>query len=80
MNHCLIISGGWENIEMFLQHMFGTVWNQFRLSNDTLETPTQILPILYFVSIGETLEKVLFEITKILLKEYDYQQTKIQVV
>jgi hypothetical protein len=61
---------------MFLQH----IW-KYETGLDYLtilwKHPTQILLYYYaFVDRKETLEKVLFEITKNFFEEYDYQQNR----
>jgi hypothetical protein len=74
--------GGWENIEMFLQHMFGA---QYEIGLDYLtilwKHPTQILPILCFVSTERNtgkstflkLLKILFEGNMTINKNEDFR-------
>lgn len=51
LSYSILNQGNWENIELFLKHMFG---KQYELGLDYLtilwKYPTQILPILCFVS------------------------------
>jgi hypothetical protein len=74
--------GDWKNIEMFLQHLFG---GQYDIGLDYLtilwKHPTQILPILCFVSIERNtgkstflkLLKILFEGNMTLNKNEDFR-------
>ena len=61
LSYCVSEKGDWENIKLFLQHLFG---NQYELGLDYLtilwKHPSQILPILCLVSVERNTGKSTF--------------------